>query len=951
MPLFARQSKDPSLRGVASEPRGQHLGSSSYEARIPQKKRQDDNSQKGLIPDRHSPRIAKTHFRQPDADSYFYPSPHHNEDVLSHTGSLSRGIAPLPHDREQEPKRHSTPTVSTTPHYPRERYSSLPEAQLSGSQRLPAHYADPNFDVSNASASIPRSPLEHPKIRAIGAIDIEPDRLARACGQGLIDFTFGNRPRSSSCATPRDADSSSPEWEDTDRAGRDHSQHRRAKSLHVSRNNSPLNPRALDVVQSEDAGADQRRLVHEPDAPLPPYFQMPEPRDVLRSLNRLLKTQKLRLEDYFEVDELLEAKEKEANEWRAVLERLDARDSDKSDEEKERRDQFRLFGAPLREVAVYGSTAAVLGNYRHCLPNVVYACVEELYRTGIYQHGLFRALPHRPRLVELVSRFDQLARSQSVSPSASALPSLRKASMPDVCALLSSYLNALPAPLLDRTFHNAMWSWCVRPSVTRDEEKRVKDLTSELDDDGCPNPPSRIWRRRSHSEPRVRSPPLPEVSKTPEELRKEEIERERPQITIAQHLLQLLPPENYSLLMYLCAFFTQIPLCPENGIQFEDIARIFGHSLLGGPSKNAARVLTVWLLNRWGRIAEGLSNGNGEKEQTRVRGDSHLQKRGDLEKFRQLSLPVDPLDRRPIAHEEDSHEHDVPSQLAGTGHVQMRFDKPVSSGRPYSASVSPQESSSTYVSTTSSESGDTGSSLLSRINPPDESYEHNNKYRRTFKTMDGALPIVEEYKDIRQSPHRMERQMTEGMVSYPHERHFSPADNINEMQRRVSQSDSDSNYSTGSDGFSPPEKIGLNNPDEAHSPAPVKVRKGPARAPMIVSSTSTQFQGLVLPSDLATSNRELHSARQRISELERELKRARTLPRSGTHHGVLQTDGVKRDQEAADPKYVAERAEDEDGAMVDMKKRLEVVLSERDRARRLARDFKKLIEGALEDIE
>lgn len=191
------------------------------------------------------------------------------------------------------------------------------------------------------------------------------------------------------------------------------------------------------------------------------------------------------------------------------------------------------------------------------------------------------------------------------------------------------------------------------------------------------------------------------------------------------------------------------------------------------------------------------------------------------------------------------------------------------------------------------------------------------------------------------------------------------------MQRRVSQSDSDSNYSTGeaslfmnrhrsiptrlfrigSDGFSPPEKIGLNDPDEAHSPAPVKVRKGPARAPMIVPSTPTEFQGLVLPSDLTTSNRELHSARQRISELERELKRARTLPRSGTHHGVLQTDDAKRDQEAADPKYVAECAEDEDGAMVDMKKRLEVVLSERDRARRLARDFKKLIEGALDDIE
>ncbi len=39
-----------------------------------------------------------------------------------------------------------------------------------------------------------------------------------------------------------------------------------------------------------------------------------------------------------------------------------------------------VFGAPLRQVAVYASTVTVLGGLEHELPIVVYSCVEELYR-------------------------------------------------------------------------------------------------------------------------------------------------------------------------------------------------------------------------------------------------------------------------------------------------------------------------------------------------------------------------------------------------------------------------------------------------------------------------------------------------------------------------------------------------------------------------------------------
>jgi hypothetical protein len=68
----------------------------------------------------------------------------------------------------------------------------------------------------------------------------------------------------------------------------------------------------------------------------------------------------------------------------------------------------------------------------------------------------------------------------------------------------------------------------------------------------------------------------------------------------------MLPVANLSLLVYLLGFFTQLPLCPENGIQPDDITRIFGHPLIGGKSKSDAMKLMLWLLRRWPTISEHL---------------------------------------------------------------------------------------------------------------------------------------------------------------------------------------------------------------------------------------------------------------------------------------------------------------------------------------------------------
>ena len=68
-----------------------------------------------------------------------------------------------------------------------------------------------------------------------------------------------------------------------------------------------------------------------------------------------------------------------------------------------------------------------------------------------------------------------------------------------------------------------------------------------------------------------------------------------------------LPTHIFSLIVFLYAFFTQVrsPLCPERSITFEDIGRIFGPPVFGGPVL-AARSMMVQFLKRWNRVLDGL---------------------------------------------------------------------------------------------------------------------------------------------------------------------------------------------------------------------------------------------------------------------------------------------------------------------------------------------------------
>ena len=173
--------------------------------------------------------------------------------------------------------------------------------------------------------------------------------------------------------------------------------------------------------------------------------------------------------------------------------------------------------------------------------------------------------------------------------------SLRAESTADICALLLTYLKELPEHVLTPYLFNAFWNWCVRPSVKREDERMRKEQDEEED-------------LRARFFQTGQRPPRPSRRVLFEKARLRAVQDEAAetgQITVARDLLRLLPTPSFSLIVYLCAFFTQVPLCPENGITFEDIGRIFGPPVFGGPVP-AARRMMVWFLKRWNRVSDGL---------------------------------------------------------------------------------------------------------------------------------------------------------------------------------------------------------------------------------------------------------------------------------------------------------------------------------------------------------
>ncbi|KAJ3748333.1 hypothetical protein DFH05DRAFT_1539706 [Lentinula detonsa] len=183
-----------------------------------------------------------------------------------------------------------------------------------------------------------------------------------------------------------------------------------------------------------------------------------------------------------------------------------------------------VFGFPLRQIALYASTKAVLGGFEHNLPIVVFACVEELYRSGISTPSnptptspspiKFTQRTHtssppdftkpaQPRFQALFAIFDSSSHKFGLH------ASLKDEASDDVYELLTTFLSRLPEPVLApleflQGLRDAFWTWCVKPPGG--------------------GPTSQFGTR----------------------------------IRIAQMLLGLLPTPNLSLLVYLMAFSCQV---------------------------------------------------------------------------------------------------------------------------------------------------------------------------------------------------------------------------------------------------------------------------------------------------------------------------------------------------------------------------------------------------------
>lgn len=383
-----------------------------------------------------------------------------------------------------------------------------------------------------------------PDIRRVpraSSADIERDRQARACGLQL-DYTSHQN------------------------------------TIPSSYNHLPRGSRRLEDDQCQH---DPKMLVErgKPQAP------RPKPHILYPRLDKLVRREKHRAMDHICFDEDVLELYREEGELREKL-------REKHRGKAEKRDpKFQVIGAPLRDVLIHASSTINIGEHQHDVPTLVVACVEELTRTGIYQQGLFRALPSRDRHIQLIDIYDS-------STDYGAKFSMHGQTMPDICAVLSSFLSNLPQPLLDPRLYSGFWHWCVKPSVKREDVRRSQQDAEEEE-------------KRARGELPLLLPisakQQQKQSKAHDDLHLgSDGDIERHQIMVAQIILRFLPIGQLSLLIYLCGFFTQLPLCPENGIQFEDIARLFGPRILGTTAKVSSQKMMVWLLSRWHKISEGL---------------------------------------------------------------------------------------------------------------------------------------------------------------------------------------------------------------------------------------------------------------------------------------------------------------------------------------------------------
>ncbi|GAA6035932.1 hypothetical protein JCM8097_005172 [Rhodosporidiobolus ruineniae] len=227
-----------------------------------------------------------------------------------------------------------------------------------------------------------------------------------------------------------------------------------------------------------------------------------------------------------------------------------------------------VFGVPLAQVAEYGFVTSMIAGQRHDLPGVTFSTVEEIYRRG---QGT--KVPGLMQLQGEPGRVAKLVQIYDSPPDYGEHHDLSIESIHNVTSLLKRYLRDLPEPVLDQRLWRLYLAACV------DSQNPLKS-----------------------------------------------------RIACAQIILRLLPTPNFSLLVYLIAFLSQMPLFPENQLSLEAVSGIFGSSVMAprpemekkptkgamvitGPTESFEAIGEVikkgqeallWLLNHWSSVADGL---------------------------------------------------------------------------------------------------------------------------------------------------------------------------------------------------------------------------------------------------------------------------------------------------------------------------------------------------------
>ncbi|KDE06906.1 hypothetical protein MVLG_02794 [Microbotryum lychnidis-dioicae p1A1 Lamole] len=245
-------------------------------------------------------------------------------------------------------------------------------------------------------------------------------------------------------------------------------------------------------------------------------------------------------------------------------------ESEKSETSTKTQPSKGIFGVPLTVAAEYGFMTSMIAGQRHELPGVCFSAVEEIYRRGQGMNVPGLLVNHGE-----TSRVAKLVAIYNTAPEYGEQHDLSIESIHNVTALLKKYLCDLPEPVLDQRLWKLFLSACVY----------------------------------STNSIKVR-------------------------VTSAQVILRLLPTPNFSLLVYMVAFLSQIPLFPENRLSRESVSHIVGAMLMSprdpspqsqsrgskllahitGPTdtiyssangKRAEEAL-LWLLKHWSLVADGL---------------------------------------------------------------------------------------------------------------------------------------------------------------------------------------------------------------------------------------------------------------------------------------------------------------------------------------------------------